>query len=363
MGEFVEQTKKYPKIIWDIGTAYDFFISLRILHDPTEYGLRPAWASGMRQRLPKRDRDFLENFQAHISISPPFRWIYSLPDPKDSATILKEAKKLSPEERVDALAGLSNDDLDAQEILKEVVSKGSWNEAQLDDLLEIYSSKYGKRKNRQEYKTRFDYLAQAVELSDKLLKALQVYFEVFFEDEERRIFPALKRGLAHAQELAETYELPILLEELSQGVRYQPENFKGVNEVVLAPSFWATPFLFYSSNRPLILVFGARPDDASLVPGEVVPDALMTSLNALADPTRLKILRYLSSDSLTPTQLATRLRLRTPTVLHHIKVLRAAGLVFIIPDEHKKEVHYQTRIERLNVVWEMLNQFVKGQKE
>jgi DNA-binding transcriptional ArsR family regulator len=120
--------------------------------------------------------------------------------------------------------------------------------------------------------------------------------------------------------------------------------------------------LFYSTQKPIFL-FGARPDDASLVPGEMVPDALMASLNALSDPTRLKILRYLSSESLTPTQLATRLRLRAPTVLHHLKALRTAGLIIVIPGAQKKEIHYQTRTERLNLACEMLKKFVNWREE
>ena len=41
-----------PRISWDIGTAYDFFVSLHILHHPSDFGVRAAWAAGMRSRLP-----------------------------------------------------------------------------------------------------------------------------------------------------------------------------------------------------------------------------------------------------------------------------------------------------------------------
>ena len=67
----------------------------------------------------------------------------------------------------------------------------------------------------------------------------------------------------------------------------------------------------------------------SLVPGELVPDALYQPLKALADPTRLRILRYLSDEPLTPAALARRLRLRSPTVIHHLDALRLARLVIL----------------------------------
>jgi DNA-binding transcriptional ArsR family regulator len=70
-------------------------------------------------------------------------------------------------------------------------------------------------------------------------------------------------------------------------------------------------------------------------------------LKALADPTRLKILRYLSEEPLAPAELARRLRLRPPTVIHHLEALRLAGLVRLnleIPGERK----YAARIEALD---------------
>lgn len=353
----------YPKIIWDIGTAYDFFISLRIIHDPAEYGLRPAWAAGMRQRLPTQEREILETFHAHLVISPPFKWIYSLPHPKDSATMLRSAQALSPVDRVSALIGLSEEDPDVQVIIRNVIASGKWHDDDIKEVLSIYKIKYDKNKSAKRIETKFEHYAKAAAASDVVLRALITYYEVFFADEERRIMPALQENLAHAQAIAQSQDLPALFEEISQGVRYSEERFQGLDQIILAPSFWASPFIIYSSHKPVIFLFGARPDNASLVPGEQVPDVLMASLNALSDPTRLRILRYLSSESLTPTQLATRLRLRAPTVIHHIKALRSAGLVYVIPGPKVKEVHYQTRSERLNLVCTMLEEFIGGQDD
>jgi DNA-binding MarR family transcriptional regulator len=71
-------------------------------------------------------------------------------------------------------------------------------------------------------------------------------------------------------------------------------------------------------------------------------------------------MRYLEGESLTQTQLALRLKLRTSTVAHHLKNLRAAGLVNIqFSVGNKKEVFYSTRTERLDGVCKMLSDFVK----
>lgn len=355
----MDKSNTFPEVTWDIGTAYDFFVSIQILHDPAEFNLRSAWAAGMRQRLPSRERETLERFQDSLVIAPPLVWLYSLPDPKDGQVLLKTIRELPPLERVYTLIGLDETDDRVRDFVQKVANQGSWNEADVDELASFYKGS-GKKKTVKQLTTKLDTWAQGEELGENILFALQAYYEVFFAEEERRILPAIKSRLAQVQEFSQTHSFPELFEEISQGIRYSEERFRGTNKVIFAPSFWAAPFLVYSSKKAIFL-FGARPDDASLVPGELVPDALMASLNALSDPTRLRILRYLSSESLTPTQLATRLRLRAPTVLHHIKALRSAGLIYVIPDTKKKEVHYETRIERLNLTCDMLKQFVSEQ--
>lgn len=353
------EAMRYPEILWDLGTAYDFFVSILILHDPAEFGLRSVWAAGMRQRLPSREREALEAFRDSLVVAPPLKWLYSLPAPKDGQILLKTAKEMPPLERMYALIGLDETDDKLRDFVQNIATRGRWNETDLE-VLSLFYKESGKKKPLKRLTTKLDTWSQGEKFGDKILLALQTYYEVFFAEEERRILPALRERLAQVQEFAQNTSFPELFEEISQGIRYSEERFQDVSKVVFAPSFWATPFLFYSSQKPIFL-FGARPDDASLVPGEMVPDALMASLNALSDPTRLRILRYLSAESLTSTQLATRLRLRAPTVLHHIKALRSAGLIIVIPGAKKKEVHYQTRIERLNLACEMLKLFVTEQ--
>ena len=53
----------------------------------------------------------------------------------------------------------------------------------------------------------------------------------------------------------------------------------------------------------------------------------MTAYAALADPTRRKILKLLRGGSLSAGEIAERFHLSKPTLSHHFRVLRAAGLV------------------------------------
>ena len=48
------------QIQFDIGTAYDYFLSLWALHQPEHLGLRGSWAAGVRSRLPGPEREILQ---------------------------------------------------------------------------------------------------------------------------------------------------------------------------------------------------------------------------------------------------------------------------------------------------------------
>ena len=332
-----------PNISWDLGTAYDMFVSLQVLHEPSTFGLRAAWAAGMRSRLPVTERETLEQLQK-AKMAMPLHWIYELPNPKDGAAALRALKEMAPEKRLETLTLSPGDPQSFEQILMDVRQKGTWDDSQLEELIsEAKKMHGGEQIQREAVEIALDLWTEAEVSGEKLLKALRAYYEVFFAEEENRIRPAIEEGLERAQNLAESLSLLDLLEELSQGVILE-EGFKTPN-LVLTPSFWGSPLLIFdqvAEDREIIL-FGARPLEASLVPGEVVPDALLRGLKALSDSTRLRILRYLSEEALTPSQLSRRLRLRSSTVVHHLHILRLATLVQFRTGEHGKDQRYAVR--------------------
>jgi DNA-binding transcriptional ArsR family regulator len=299
----------------------------------------------------------------------PFHWVYSLPEPKDATAALWALEQLPPGERLLTLfLTPSSSPEGTREILRPVVARRSWVEKDREALLAAYEGLYSCMEDRtppsaQRLVEILDWWSQAAELDERYLEALRAYHEVFFTEEEKRIRPALQQALSEAQERAERQPLLKLLEELSQGLRF--DERPAAPELVLAPSYWSTPLMYFGkvSAEREILLFGARPPDASLVPGEVVPDALLRTLKALSDPTRLRILYYLASQPLTPTQLARRLRLRSPTVIHHLKTLRLAGLVQLTLGEDKQERPYATRPGAVRAACNSLQGFLEEDDE
>ena len=347
-----------PSITWDQGTAYDLFISQYVLHQPEKFGLRASWAAGVRSRLSPEDRATLEIAQ---DVLHPLPWIYSLPAPKDGASAISVLRQLPPAHRLPALNENPRLSLDTKELLVEVAARKTWDEHDLE-VLRAGFRQSGQEIPRLKVLTNIlDTWSRVEEFGECYLEALQAFQLAFFYEEERHIAPALRAGLERAQELAQELPVPELLEQLSQGIRFQ-ELF-GTSELVLAPSYWSTPLVFLArvSSQRSLMVFGARPEDVSLIAGEVVPDALLLSLKALADPTRLRILRFLASEPLSQVELARRLRLRAPTVTHHLSALRLAGLVQLTL-KGKEERRYAARLETVSTLFAHIKEFLESEQ-
>jgi DNA-binding transcriptional ArsR family regulator len=345
--------ERQHRIRWDCGTGYDFFFSLHVLHKPESYGLRGSWAAGVRSRLSGNDRKILEDAQQVVPY--PLAWVNTLKAPKDSVSVIEGLSEIAPVDRLMKLVFTSIIPDETRSVLSEVRAKRKWDE---NDLERLRSSLKDRNKATKELKTVLKWWSRSDEFGERYLASLQAYRDSFFEEEERRITPKLFEALEKAQSMAHRLTVDALLEEISQGVRFT--ILHDSEELVLAPSYWSSPLIFYeklSSSTHLVL-FGARPADTSLIPGEVIPDHMLKSLKALADPTRLSIMRYLCQESLTPSQLSRLLRLRMPTVLHHLRALRLAGLVRLSLEDGD-EKRYAVRTEEIGETFSAVKKFLE----
>jgi DNA-binding transcriptional ArsR family regulator len=324
-----------PHVFWSWGTGYDLFASLHVLHHPEKFGLRGSWAAGVRSRLSPVQRTILEDAQ-ELLFNSPLLWVFSLPDPKDATTVLRALEQLPTTERLPELALQVGSEPDVADLLREVSSRHAWNNTDLERLQSSQGQK-GRTTNLNRQIITLDWWSRSDEFGERYLAALQAYVASFFAEEERRIEPYLKLALEKGQALAKQFEFSKLMVELSQGVKIAA--LEGAEEVVFVPSYWITPLLMYEQVKEMrwVVLYGARPAEVPLVPGEMVPDAMLLALKALSDPTRLLILRYLSDQPQTPSELSRRLRLRAPTVIHHLSALRLAGLVYVSMDEHEEK--------------------------
>jgi len=342
------------RLNWDLSTGYDFFISQIAMYQPDRVGLRASWAAGVRSRLSAEDRQMLETFWQIDFL--PINFVFSAEAPKDTAAILNALERLPAAKRLEALTERYETPIEVQEILCASSPRARWTQAEKETIRKYYAEHH-----REMTPTLLDLVynnwAHRDEFGQKHLHALKAYAESFFYEEEQRILPALRAGLSHAQMRAGTLPLPAMLEELSSGVRWA--EISAARKLYLAPSFWGAPFLFTEplDNSAFLVIFGARPDDMALIPGDIVPDNLLRGLKALADPTRLRILRTLAQSPQNAAHLSRVLRLRPPTVNHHLMELRMAGMVHVIISA-EGDRFYATRFEGFESTQDLLTRFV-----
>jgi len=351
-------TDTTPTIRWELATSYELFMSLHVLHMPEYYGIRASWAAGIRSRIPAVERKFLEEVLPFMGF--PIGWAYNLPAPKDAISALWALKQIPAAERMLALFECGEEATSQEscnKVLLDIARRGSWDEKDLKTYsAELMENKW--KHNEAAVKTYLDWWTRLEEFGEKFLNALQAYHQAFFEDEEKRVLPVLQAGLKNAQEAAQNISLTELIPLLSKGIHY--DEIKNFKEVVIAPAYWTTPLIVLEklNDDQILLLFGARPDTMSAIPGELVPDSLLRTLKALADPTRLKILHYLTQGEVTPSELARRLNLRAPTVTHHLSELRFSGLVNVT--YRGQEKLYTSRLEALDTTCENLRDFLQN---
>lgn len=251
--ESVQAVPETTTLGWDVGTAYELFVSLSVLHEPDHYDLRPSWAAKIRSRIPTAERTFLEEIQPFISF--PLGWIHRLPQPKNAITVLYALQQIPAAQRGIQFLDLESGVMPAAKILLEVARQRRWDKKQLAELVPLMChEEHGEKE--QGLIQFLNWWVRPDDFGTMLYSALQAYHSAFFEQEEQRVAPVLQAGLARAKELATHSSIPDLIAELSQGIRYTEPLGK---ELIVVPAYWTTPLVILqpiSLDRKIFLFGG-----------------------------------------------------------------------------------------------------------
>lgn len=159
------------------------------------------------------------------------------------------------------------------------------------------------------------------------------YYEVYhpWREERKPFLDGLEQKLTTILGTQQTFgKAPDLqwLPDLNPALRY-PEIGAAIQSGTLFVNYWLEPFGFSDT-------FALLPGQLYLSfaePGKIYENfkvysqTLAGQVQALADPTRLIILRLIRALSMTNTDMAAYLGLSRPTVSIHAKILREAGLI------------------------------------
>ena len=164
----------------------------------------------------------------------------------------------------------------------------------------------------------------AKETKELVLGALRLFAEEVLAPREQDVVPPLLSAADSARALAATLGAGDVISRLTQGYVYEPEP--GLPRVVLVPQVALRPSLLLCQHRDARVICYPLPRE-HVDPEIALSEQAVTVGRALADETRVRILRHLAVESASLDVLAERVGLARSTAHHHLGQLRAAGLV------------------------------------
>ncbi len=197
-----------------------------------------------------------------------------------------------------------------------------------------------------------------VEIRDKCLQLLNRWNDLYFSTIDPGILPGLAADAEQKKALLEKLSPYEVVEVATEGVVLEPSPSRKL--VVLVPQSHNRPWNINSDLQGVKLLFYPA-DVLPTHPGEP-PASLLRLTRALADESRLRILRHLSDERRSFTDLVRHTRLAKSTVHQHIVLLRAAGLVrtYEAPDGSRD---YGLRASAADRLGEQLNAYFTGGRE
>lgn len=180
---------------------------------------------------------------------------------------------------------------------------------------------------------------------DRWVGLLDSWSTFYFRNVDPAILTGLEADAAQLRKEAQDAVAEELVERATNGVQFLPEPLPEI--VLLVPQYHYRPWNIFDAYRWTKLI--QYPADVVLPEEGEPPAGLLRLTRAISDPSRLRILRYLSTGSKTFTEIAKTTALAKSTVHHHMVALRAAGLVRVRVTGAKSDV-YSLRpgaIERL----------------
>jgi DNA-binding transcriptional ArsR family regulator len=168
-------------------------------------------------------------------------------------------------------------------------------------------------------------------LRDEAVELLAQWHERVFCAREPELMRAVHADAERLTAMARTHHDVDALLTAATGEECPLEP--AMRHVVLVPSAVIRPVVHrFDHHDTKILVTPVDPGSTGRS-ADAPPDELVRTLRALGDARRLRILHHLGSGDLRLAELSRRTGMAATTLLHHLAILRAAGLVQPLPGE------------------------------
>lgn len=162
------------------------------------------------------------------------------------------------------------------------------------------------------------------DVQELICVAVRRWYEEIFRHDEELVLPLLAADAGAKRALLTT--APELLIRITTGVRYVPKPW--IECVLLIPTVVLDPWLLAANYKRTRIYCYAVADDGPNSPG-MPPPATIRLYRALANATRLRVIKRLASCPMTADQLCRDLEVAEPELRPHLAILRDARLVGI----------------------------------
>jgi DNA-binding transcriptional ArsR family regulator len=148
--------------------------------------------------------------------------------------------------------------------------------------------------------------------------------EVFREwDAETR--GPVSRAADRIREIVDLVGPDAAIERATNGVQFIAEP--GIRAVTIVPSVVVRPYVRYDEQRDIAILVCPVDDESMGAEDDGPPARLVRLSKAFADERRLRILKRLTIDDYSLQELAEHFEIPKSTMLHHLVILRSAGVV------------------------------------
>lgn len=188
----------------------------------------------------------------------------------------------------------------------------------------------------------------------QLIDVIEGFHDQAMRPEFEMIGPTLERDAADKRGLAKTLPPEVFVEKATRGVTFEPGP--GVRGVILVPSVVLRPWTLMVEHHALRM-FVYSVDEEVINADPTAPPAYLVDLyKALGDERRLRLLAELWVGESDLKTLSQKVDLAKSTIHHHLRALRAAGLVRVIVRDDDKV--YAIRKEALPDAGPLLEGFL-----
>lgn len=327
---------KSPEVKVFYSPVIELVCAVHLLTDPAHHQYELKWAEEMLSVLSEDDLEALQSIKHYPAGG--IEFLNYVLETKELFSIERFIKHIEDSDETDFFFYLLNESIERDKIDKAFTAKIERYKIQekikwiVEDNILMY------------------FFDNPKEIKNKAVAILKTIYEKGFQERLQQDKDRLEEGVAYVNGFIGKDNIETVLEKITG----KPKKiFTGYREYYIIPSYFVSPRLIrIYSDEKLYMVFDCR---LTRDKKEALLEELSNLLKVIDDKSRMEILRILVNSKSYGKALSDIIGISTPTVSHHLEVLKQAGL---IKEEKIRNIKYfYADKERLKKIIDDINKY------